>query len=125
MSGISPKLPLSIAKIEGAYGLNKNLQESIQQNLKNLILTAPGEKIFDIRFGVGLRTFLFENANSDTSEKITYAIQDQVAEYMPFVKIKELDVNLDPDNNRLSVYFNYIVPVLTLEDTLSLEITRN
>jgi phage baseplate assembly protein W len=58
MSGISPKLPLANNKVDGAYELNKTIKQSVNQNLKNLILTNPGERIMDPLFGVGLSQIL-------------------------------------------------------------------
>ena len=125
MAGISPKLPLSISKEEITYVSNKNLKESIHQNVKNLILTNPGEKVFDAKFGAGVRSFLFENADRNTSSRIENAITAQINEYVPFVKIESLEANIVPDENKLYLTFSYSVPTLSLANTLSLEITRN
>jgi phage baseplate assembly protein W len=125
MPGISPKLPLSTAKPEITYVNNKNLRESIQQNIKNLILTSPGEKVFDANFGAGIRRLLFENVSNDISSEVVRKISSQVEEYMSFIRIENLVANFDPDNNKLYVTFAYSVPTLSLADTLSLEIPRN
>ena len=63
-SGISPKLPLIPDDVDGPYGLNKTLTESIKQNFRNLMLTIPGERIMIPDFGVGLPRYLFENQNN-------------------------------------------------------------
>ena len=54
--GLSPKLPVSTDPIDG-YALNKTYAEVVTQNLKNLILTAPGERMMDVDFGVGIRNY--------------------------------------------------------------------
>ena len=58
--GLSPKLPLQMDQRVGSYQLNRTYLEMINQNFKNLLLTNPGERIMDTRFGVGLSMFLFE-----------------------------------------------------------------
>ena len=60
MAGISPKLPLRRDSVDG-YDLIKNYVDMVRQNLKNLVLTNPGERMMDPSFGIGLRTYLFEN----------------------------------------------------------------
>jgi phage baseplate assembly protein W len=65
MAGISPKLPISKNKEDG-YTLTKTYLESTQQNLKNLLLTVPGERMMDPDFGVGMNRFLFENHGIST-----------------------------------------------------------
>ena len=59
--GISPKLPLTIDSRDGKYALNKTVRQAIAQNLKNLVLTAPGERIMNSDFGVGIRNYLFRD----------------------------------------------------------------
>ena len=56
--GLSPKLPLTKDPQDG-YALNKEYVELVQQNLKMILLTAPGERIMEPEFGVGLRNYLF------------------------------------------------------------------
>ena len=59
MRGLSPKLPLT-RNSETGYSLNKTYRDMVKQNIKMLLLTAPGERIMDSNFGVGLKTYLFE-----------------------------------------------------------------
>jgi phage baseplate assembly protein W len=66
LTGISPKVPLIYDPTDGPYQLNKNLKQTINQNLKMLVLTSPGERIMIPEFGVGLRRFLFEQVGEET-----------------------------------------------------------
>ena len=126
MPGISPKLPLTIEKNDlSSYVLNKNLKESVQQNLKNLVLTNPGERIMDSRFGVGIKRFLFENFSPIVKSDIKSSITTQVSRYMPFLAIEEIAVNDDLDSNKLYVTIRYSVANLGIQDILSLDIVRN
>ena len=60
MPGIAPKLPLQLDEVDG-YRLTKTIKETVQQNLKMIVLTSPGERIMNPDFGVGLRNYLFRN----------------------------------------------------------------
>ena len=93
MYGISPKLPLIVDSLDGHYGLTKTIRETIKQNFKNLILTAPGERIMDLQFGVGLRNYFFENFTTEVGENIKFRILNQTKLYMPFIEINSIDVN--------------------------------
>ena len=64
-TGISVKLPLRVTAENGPYGLTKDLASTVKQNFKNLVLTAPGERVMDANFGVGIYAMLFENYNSE------------------------------------------------------------
>jgi len=89
-TGISPKLPLSLDMNDGHYEMTKTVKENVAQNLKNLILTIPGEKIMDTSFGVGLASFLFQQNTEEIHGEIYERINQQVAMYMPFVAINEV-----------------------------------
>jgi len=122
MAGISPRLPLTIDEIDGAYGLNKTLRDVIQQNLKMLVLTAPGEKIMDPNFGVGLRNFLFETSIgfSQVQNKISNRVRSQVDTYMPFIKIVDIIFISVENGNGLSVKISYRITSLNLGDSTTL-----
>ena len=68
--GFSAKLPLSYSKTDGPYVLTKTLEENARQNLKNLILTIPGERVMNSDFGVGFSSLLFENSNNQIIEDL-------------------------------------------------------
>ena len=86
MAGLSPKLPLH-RNFEDGYALNKTFKDLTRQNLKMLILTSPGERLMFPLFGVGLRRYLFRNADATTFSEIRNKINSQVRRYMPYVSI--------------------------------------
>ena len=125
MYGISPKLPIS-EDSEGNLMNTRTLSESVQQNLKNIILTTPGERVMDVEFGVGLRNYLFLNDVPETTSKLDGAIRQQVSKYMPFVKITELDINSgDRESNLLQVSMRYEIEGLMSDELLFLSLKTN
>ena len=89
-SGLTLKLPVVLDDLDGLK-LLKNFPDLVEQNLKNLLLTIPGERIMDPAFGVGLATFLFEQNDPITYAEIQAKIQQQVRKYLPFVTINKID----------------------------------
>ena len=121
MYGISPKLPLIVDTLDGHYGLTKTVSEAIKQNFKNLILTAPGERIMDKNFGVGLRNYLFENYTLALADRIRSKVYSQTETYMSFIKIQSLDINQRDDAlNSLYIRIVYSIPKLGVNDALIL-----
>ena len=120
--GLSPKLPLAKDPKDG-YALNKTYTDMIKQNVKMLVLTAPGERMMDPFFGVGLRNYLFLNKVQNTNHHIEAKIREQMNTYMPFVEIVDIQFSQDvaeAEGNDLQVYMSFtIVP---LDITTSLEI---
>ena len=69
-----------------------------------LLLTAPGERIMDPNFGVGMRRYLFEQNNLETHSKIRARIRRQVKEYMSYVEIT--DVLFESESNNENIRSN-------------------
>ena len=123
MKGIGPKLPLFRDDRFGNYDLITSYIDEVKQNFKNLLLTAPGERIMNPDFGVGLRTFLFEQREHAIS-KIRQRLKGQVSRYMPFIRINKVQFNhninpkLIDDSKILSILIEYEVPSLDLTTSL-------
>ena len=132
--GLSVALPLRIDARDGAYGLNKNLLQVAAQNLKMVIMTNPGERIMIPEFGVGIKTYLFENATSAVFENIEEKIRQQARIYLPYITIDTINFlseksdfsenPIEPSSlsNYVRIQIKYRIPSLFISDTLSLEI---
>jgi uncharacterized protein len=126
MSGLTPKLPLVLDEQDGAYLLIKDYRKLVAQNLKNLVLTSPGERMMDVNFGVGIRNFLFENAGAQLNSEISEKVLEQVSVYMPFVNIQDIEFNYsDTYDNSLNMKIYYYVVPLNLTDNLSISLPFN
>ena len=60
----------------------------IKSNLMNLLMTNPGERFMNPRFGIGIRKFLFENIIDQ--EQLRSKIQDGISKYIPEVELTNL-----------------------------------
>lgn len=128
MQGISPKLPLTYSNTDGPYTLNKNLGQTIKQNMRMLLLTSPGERIMFPEFGVGLHRFLFEQINDETYGQIVQKIQEQVSLHLPGVNLKGIDfITSDEDPvllpNQINIAIRYNILPLNVEDQIIISST--
>lgn len=130
MSAISPKLPLMNNKVHGAYELNITMVEAVKQNLKNLLLTQPGEKIMDPLFGVGLRSYLFENFSTVQTGDIHNNIFNQVRKYMPFIEVLDVstsqgDPSFGEPDGLLKIRVDFRIKPLDITDILIINSDSN
>lgn len=87
--GLSPTVPLATDPRDGIK-LNKEYMTLVQQNLKSVLLTSPGERIMDPYFGVGCRRFLFEQDHPSTYADLSARIYAQVTRYLPYIEIMDV-----------------------------------
>ena len=104
MAGLSVKLPLYTGAPDG-HGLNQTYKELVHQNFKMLILTAPGERMMEPLFGVGLRNFLFELDSPFVRSNIAEKIEEQVQRYMPFIELNDISFISPEEDDMLDTHF--------------------
>ena len=121
--GLSIALPLSLDPLDGPYKTNKTLEEVAVQNLKMIILTAPGERVMNPEFGVGVRNYLFEQETPFLVDEIRNNIKNQVERYASFVKIQKLNINIDSDSGVLFVQIKYAVPAGGIVSNLTIPVS--
>ena len=121
--GFGPKLPISVSRAQG-FSLTETLTENTRQNLKNLILTSPGERVTIPDFGVGVRNFLFENADSNLANRVHAKIVEQIELFMPSINIINLGVFIE-DDHVLQIDLHYSVSGVLSDDVLNLSVDAN
>ena len=70
---------------EAVFNSSFTTAEQVKSNLLNVLLTEPGERVFKPNFGVGLRSYLFENSNDFAllEERINNQINKNIAGNVP------------------------------------------
>jgi len=121
--GLSIALPLGLDEKDGPYKNNVTLDEVAQQNIKMIVLTSPGERVMEPDFGVGIRNYLFEQETPFLVDDIRKRIASQVGRYAPFIKIQQLNINIDSDNGFLSVQIKYAVPAGGIVSDLTIPVS--
>jgi phage baseplate assembly protein W len=84
--------------------------DAIKTSLKNIILTDPGERFFNPKFGGGIRRTLFENVSEDTEFYIKTIVEAAIKNFEPRVNLIEVYVNAVPDDHlyHLSILFSVV-----------------
>ena len=115
--GIGVNLPLA----EGTgFTSNYTTAEATKYNLINYFLTNPGERVGNPSFGGGLRAFIFEQINNQTTEYLKEDIQTKISKEFPNVDVQEINVTSSPDNNEVTVAIFYAIFNTNIEDEVTL-----
>ena len=86
---------LPFKKSEGSEGYflsTTTTIDAVKNNVKLLLSTDKGERIFQPNLGVGLRRFLFEPITGETTLAIQNEIIDTFNFWLPFITIKDIQV---------------------------------
>ena len=114
MASFGVSLPIRRSTSDG-FEMITRFKHLVKQNLKMILLTAPGERIMEPDFGVGLRNYLFQNYNQK--------IKEQVLKYLPVILIENISYSQSPTNpNRLNISLKFTIPNIGASDLLQVTI---
>ncbi len=94
---------------DGYFATTKTTIESVKNNIRLLLQTQKGERIFQPNLGMNIRRFLFEQITEDTQVQIENDIVDTFATWLPFVELREIDIdtsNQDKNQINIKIVFN-------------------
>ena len=82
-------------------------QSAIARSIRNLVLTAPGERFFNNDVGSRVNELLFENMDDLTASSIKSEIENTIENYEPRVKLLTTKVSANPDSYEFDVIITY------------------
>ncbi len=104
-------------------GVVKN-DNAIKQALRNLILTTPGEKPFDLLVGCRVREMLFEPLDPFVADAIRDEIINTIRQFEPRVQLVDVAVQAFPDGNKLAVTVEYQIVGIPIVETVNFILQR-
>lgn len=99
LRGIGISLPFN--NPNGIFSTTYINRDQVLSNLKNLLLTAKGERYFQPDFGTDIRTILFENITDEEEfkDRLKQEIQAALGYWLPYLLIDTLTVNINMTEN--------------------------
>ena len=97
---------------DGYFKTTKTTVESIKNNIRLLLQTEQGERVFQPSLGMNLRRFVFEQINENTSIEIENNIVDVFNTWLPFVELKDIQTNIDSTNqeqNKIKINITFSI----------------
>ena len=80
---------------------------AIARSIRNLVLTTPGERFFNEDLGSGVSEILFDTLDDISSAIIRDEIEQTIVWFEPRVKLQDVKVDPDYDNNEFNVTVSY------------------
>ena len=90
------------------FQMTKTSLEQAQHNIRNLILTYPGERVNQPEFGCRLRDLLFEQLDDELPTRIEEEVRRSIAQWLPYVNVVTVDtLTEEGDKNKVFVQVKY------------------
>jgi len=82
---------------------------AIARSIRNLVLTTPGERFFNPKLGSEVSEILFDTVDDISAAVIRDEIEQTIIKFEPRVKLEDVKVKGDFDNNQFDVTITYDV----------------
>tara|TARA_B100001173_G_scaffold103527_1_gene89603 strand:- start:129 stop:488 length:360 start_codon:yes stop_codon:yes gene_type:complete len=82
---------------------------AIARSIRNLVLTVPGERFFNEDLGSRVSEILFDNLDDISASAIRDEIEETIIKYESRVKLDNVKVKPNYDNNEFDVTITYDV----------------
>ena len=92
---------------KGYFATTDTTLDAVKQDVRLLLMTQRGERLFQPLLGMDIRRFLFEQVTENTIVEIENDIVDTFERWLPFVNLSEINIDLESKNQiRINVQFN-------------------
>jgi len=116
---------------DGFFATTSTTIEAVKNNIRNLLQTEEGERLFQPNLGLNLKRNLFEQITSENLVAIQDSILDKFELWLPFVEVRDIKIlNTESDSNigvneiRINIIFNIKQDPNTL-DSVSLSFSSD
>lgn len=98
---------LPINRQDGRFNQSYTTEEQAISNLKNLLLTAKGERLMLPDYGSNLPKYLFENIYDSLLFDIETEIRDTIGKWLPYINILDIRVTTNDYNSNMKTDLEY------------------
>jgi len=92
---------------DGYFKSTKTTVDSIKNNIKLLLQTQQGERVFQPGLGVDLRSLIFEPLTEDVTIQIENSIVDTFSVWLPFVNLRNIQIDRRDDLNQVNINIDF------------------
>jgi phage baseplate assembly protein W len=108
MAGLFVYQPFKLRADRGAIAVTDDADRHLRDKVLAVLFTAPGERVNNPRFGVGLDRTVFEGLDELTIGAVEFRIAEGMRrELGDEAVIDAVGIETDPDNGRLLISIDY------------------
>ena len=94
---------------DGYFKSTKTTIDAVKNNIRLLLQTQRGERVFQPNLGMNLRSLIFEPLNEDITIQIENNIVDVFGRWLPFVDLRGIEVVRNDNLNQVNINIKFSV----------------
>jgi|TARA_R100000149_G_C5869527_1_gene133690 phage baseplate assembly protein W len=92
---------------DGYFKTTKTTIDAIKTNIKLLLKTNQGERLFQPNLGMNLRDIIFEQMTEDSIVRIENNILDVFERWLPFVELRNIEIQNKDELNQVNINIEF------------------
>ena len=92
---------------DGYFATTKTTIDAIKTNIRLLLQTTQGDRLFQPNLGMNLKQLLFEQASDETNIQIENNIVDVFELWLPFVQLQNINIDRRDDVNQININIEF------------------
>lgn len=100
---------LPFGKPNGLFQLSYTTEEQSISNLKNLLLTRKGERVFQPEFGSDVYSLMFEQIEPDLVPALDESLRADIEFWLPYIIIDDIIIDIIEDKNYVRIELSFRV----------------
>ena len=92
---------------DGYFKTTKTTVDSIKNNIRLLLQTNTGERVFQPALGMNLRQLLFEPLDENLTIQMENNIVDTFERWLPFVELKNIKIERRDELNQVNINIDF------------------
>ena len=102
--GLQMPLGRQPGSVDGYFSTTKTTIDAVKEDIKMLLLTQQGERLFQPLLGMNIRRFLFEQITENTVIEIENDIVATFSRWLPFVQLNDIKIDItEQDRNKIKI----------------------
>ena len=97
---------------------------AIKQSIRNLVMTSPGEKLFQPWLGCRVKEMLFEPLDMFTAQSIQDEIINTINQHDERIRLTNVEVIPNVGNDRLNISIQYKIVGIPIVETVDFVLQR-
>ena len=97
---------------------------SVKRGIKNVLLTAPFERLFQPEFGSGIKNILFEPMTPLTEQRLSDACRDAIDAWEKRASVIDITVITEEEYNRYRVAIKFSINNSLVEEQVDVFLNR-
>ena len=114
---IGLKTPLQLGNGTNIFKMHYSLEDSIKDNLRNLVMTNTGERLGRPNFGANLMELALELGTESSDQQAMMRIKEAAATFLPFVNLVGFASEVDRFDNqevaKVDLFITYTIPKIS------------